>query len=428
MKRVLGIILVLLAVGSLAFAQAQAETVDDGKVKLSMFHYLDLTDPVATANWDILLSTFEATYPEIELEIEYGFNEPYHDKLQAMAIANQLPDIMFLWPGKRTGMVTSAGKAKDLSPWLEGKLDGFSPTAVAAQGPNGEIFELPEQVTATHVMYTNEKLMAELGLTLPKTLDEMVAQGDVIRAAGYTPIAMTNGDGWQMQSCFLSALIDRTGGRKWMDSALAGDVSFADDEFINALNVIDVLAKNDMFSAGINTLNYGSALTEFVTGKAVYYIDGGWRVNNLNGELPADMVDYVTLNVFPSVPMENGQAASTAAVAGTGHGMNANLSDAEADAAFKWIWFYSGPVGSAIRQSFGALPAYKIPMPNDIDPLTVKLSEFVNNTPSGYVIDAVMDGEGMGVLHPALQELIFGTKTPEEVGAEYEAWVAANER
>lgn len=427
MKRAFAIALIVLLSCTMVFAQAQQEAAD-GKVKLTMFHYLDLTDPVATANWDILLSTFEATYPDIELEIEYGFNEPFHDKLQAMAIADQLPDIMFLWPGKRTGTVTGAGKAKDLSPWLEGKLDQFSPTAIAAQGPNGEIYELPEQVTATHVMYTNEKLMKELGLSFPKTLDELVAQGDTIRAAGYTPVAMTNGDGWQMQSCLLSALVDRTGGREWVRKAAAGEASFSDPEFVNALKVIETLAENDMFSAGINTLSYGSALTEFVTGNAVYYIDGGWRVNNLNGELPEEMVPYVSLNVFPEVPMENGQAGSTAAVAGTGHGMNAKLSGAKADAAWTWIWFYSGPVGSAIRQGFGALPAYKIPMSSDADPLTVKLSEFVNNTPSGFVIDAVMEAEGMGVLHPALQELIFGKKSPEQVAAEYEKWVEANER
>ncbi len=33
----------------------------------------------------------------------------------------------------------------------------------------------------------------------------------------------------------------------------------------------------------------------------------------------------------------------------------------------------------------------------------------------------------MGVLHPLLQEMMFGRKTPQQVGDEYEAWVKAND-
>ena len=106
--------------------------------------------------------------------------------------------------------------------------------------------------------------------------------------------------------------------------------------------------------------------------------------------------------------------------------MNAKLTGAKADAAWTWIWFYSGPVDSAIRQSFGANPAYILPPRGDLDGLVKKLITFVNTTPSGYVIDSVMDADGMGILHPALQEMVLGTKTPQQVAQEYESWVAAN--
>jgi len=33
----------------------------------------------------------------------------------------------------------------------------------------------------------------------------------------------------------------------------------------------------------------------------------------------------------------------------------------------------------------------------------------------------------MGILHPAIQEMMFGNKTPQQVADEYEAWVAAND-
>ncbi|MCP4400060.1 MAG: extracellular solute-binding protein [bacterium] len=402
---------------------AQAE-----QVTLKMFYYLDLADPVVTANWDELLEAFGAEHPDIELEIEYLVNEPYHNKLQTMAVAGQIPDVLFLWPAKRTGYVTGQGLIKDLSPWLKGHEDEFVAGSLAAQGPNGEIYELPEQMTATHVMYANEKLMKELDLTFPKTMDELLEQGKVINEAGYIPIAMTNKDGWQMQSCLLSALTERAGGLEWYNKAIVGDgASFADAEFVNALSVIDTLAKNDMLSPGINQADYGAALTEFETEKAVYYIDGGWRVNNLVGELADEQKEYMTLHTFPEIPDQKGQAGSTASVPGTGFGMNAKLEGAKAEAAWKWIWFYSGPVGSKIRQTNGALPAYKLPEDDALDPMIKKLAAFIAATPAGYVIDAKMDGEGMAVLQAGIQEMTLGAKTPEQVANEYEAWVAAND-
>lgn len=420
MKKIMILVLTFVMMFS---TMAQAE-----KIKLKMYDYLDLTDDVNVKNREEMWEAFSKLYPNIEIEREFGFSEAYHNKLQPMAVAGQVPDIVFLWPGKRTGYITGRGIIKDLRPWLEGHEDEFAGGALAAQGQNGEIYELPEQMTATHVMYTNEKLLKDLGLTFPKTLDELIAQGETIRAAGLIPIAMDNKDGWEMQSCLLSALTERAGGMEWYNKAIKGDgASFADPEFVNALSVIDTLAKNEMFSPGINQADYGAALTEFINERAVYTIDGGWRVNNLTGTLTDEQKQYVTLNTFPDIPNQKGQSGSTAMVAGTGFGMNANLEGEKAEAAWNWIWFWSGPEGSKIRQKNGALPAYNLPPNDDLDVLIKKLNAFVATTPSGYVIDAVMDAEGMATLHAGLQEMILGAKTPEEVAQEYEAWVAAND-
>jgi raffinose/stachyose/melibiose transport system substrate-binding protein len=425
---VLSIIFLLSTTMLFAGGQRERAAGKGEAMTLTMLSYQDLADPITAPNWEIVLNSFYASHPNIKLEIEYGFDEPYHNKLQAMLVADQLPDLMFLWPGKRTGQITSSGKIKDLRAWLKGHESEFAAIAVAPQGAKGEIWELPEQVTDTHVMYTNTKYMKDLALSFPKTMDELLAQGDKISAKGLIPIAMTNKAGWQMQSCLLSALCDRAGGMDWYNRVIVGkNASFADQEFVNALSVIDTLSKRQMFSPGINQADYGQALTDFVTEKAVYYIDGGWRVNNLVGELTDEQKGYVELKTFPDIPNQKGTSGSTASVAGTGYGMHSKLQGEKADAAWAWIWYYSGPVGSAIRQGHGANPAYKLPTPGNLDVMVKKLIKFVADTPAGYVIDAKMDAEGMGVLHPAIQEMILGKRTPQQVAQEYEAWVAAND-
>jgi raffinose/stachyose/melibiose transport system substrate-binding protein len=415
-------------IGSFVFAGGQQEAAEeDDVITLQVMHYLDLADNTSSGNFEELVDAFHAANPDIRLEFDYLFNEPYHNKLQSSAIAGQLPDAVFLWPGKRTGEVTGSGAIKDLSPWVEDVRDEFAPAALSPQGPNGEIWELPEQVTATHVMFANDRLLDELGLEFPETLEELLDQGEVIREAGYIPIAMDNADGWQMQSTLLSALVERTAGREWFDRAVSGDASFSDPEFVEAVEVIKTLHDNEMFSPGINQASYGEALTDFVTEEAVYFIDGGWRTSNLTGEMTEDQYDYVSYNVFPELPNERGQAGSTAIVAGTGFGMNADLEGDRADAAWEWIYFFAGPEGSRIKAEQGWLPAVNIELPADSPELTLKLADFLNSTPGGYVIDAVMDAEGMGVLHPLLQEMMFGNVTPQEVGDQYEEWVENND-
>ncbi|WP_018526547.1 ABC transporter substrate-binding protein [Alkalispirochaeta alkalica] len=411
-----------------AFAGGGREKVDDGTVKLEIFHYLDLADNTEAENFQAVVRAFQEKHPEIKLEFDYLFDEAYHNRLQAMAVAQQLPDVLFLWPDKRTGHVTGSGLIKDLRPWIEPVRDQFAPAALAPQGPNGEIWELPEQITTTHVMYTNDRLLKELGLTFPETLEELIAQGEVIRAAGYIPIAMDNGGGWQMQSTLLSTLVERTGGREWIERAAAGrGAAFTDPQFVRALEVIQILFQEEMFSPGLNQAEYGQAMTAFANDRAVYFIDGGWRTRNLATELTPEQQKTTSYNVFPRLPDEQGQPGATSIVPGTGHGMNANLTGEKAEAAWTWIYFFAGPEGSRIKAEQGWVPAVVGILDDSAPLMTRKLADFLAATPGGYVIDSIMDAEGMAVLQPALQEMMFGAISPQEVARRYENWVAAND-
>ena len=122
------------------------------------------------------------------------------------------------------------------------------------------------------------------------------------------------------------------------------------------------------------------------------------------------------------------RSGSASAVAGPGFGINKKLEGAKFDAALAWVKHYSGETGSMIRVQKGAIPAYNLNLDGvKLDPLVVKLAAFIKAHPATNVLDDRMDGEGMGVLQPAIQMMMLGKKTPEAVAAEYEAWVEAND-
>lgn len=413
--------LLLFATGT----KEQAKGAEDGVITLSVYHFLDQTDKTTAPNFQYLVDVFTKTNPNIRLTFEYGYGEAFHDKLQTMAMSGQLPDIVLLYPGERTSQVTNAGLVQDLRPYLAGHEDEFADMAMQGQGKNGEIWELPEDISITSIMFTNNRLLKELGLTFPKTYEELLAQGPKIRAAGLIPISIANKDAWPMQSCVAGMLVERACGLDWFDKAITGEARFDDQQFIYAMQIIKELTDKQMFSPGTNQLSYGQGLDDFVQEKAVYFIDGGWTVNNMVGELNAEQKEYISLESFPDIPNQKGQSLSTSATAGQGFGMNAKLTKEQSDAAWKWIWFYSGPQGSAIRQRFGRLPAYNLSEPKDADPMIQKLVAYAAKVPMGYVMDSVLAAEPIGRFNINLQNMMFGTKTPQQVGQELEAMVAA---
>ena len=120
---------------------------------------------------------------------------------------------------------------------------------------------------------------------------------------------------------------------------------------------------------------------------------------------------------------------SSAATLGENFGMNAKLTGAKADAAWKFISFVSGKEASEILTKYGTVSTYKFDMKDlDIDQLSKQYVELINNQSMGYVIDAKMDSEGVNnLLNPGIQAVMIGQKTPQQLANEYEAWVAAND-
>lgn len=421
----------LVGVGTAAFAGGQKEAAaSSGKVKLSLYNYVDVSTAEYTTFKEVV-SKFEAKYPNIQLSIQNLFNDPYHQKLQAMAVAGNLPDVMFLWPTARTGYVTGRGLVKDLTPLLGDKKADFDAANVAPQGPDGQIWELPTVApTDTTVVYTNDALLQKLGLTYPKTLSDLLAQSATINNAGLTPIAIADKDGWEMESCVLSTIVGRLGGNDWLPNAIAGKngASFSDPQFVNSLKIVDQMAKAKLFPAGVAQMDYDQGLQLFEQQKAVYLIDGSWRVQNLEKDLSPEVKANISLNTVPALPGEVVQK-SVADIASTGYGMNAKLKGATEKAAWDWIWFNAGPDGAAINLAHGLIPSYnKIDLSSsNLGPLTKKLVAFLNDTPgTNTVLDGLMNAKVIGVLNPDLQVMILGQKAPQQVAQDVVNWYQQN--
>jgi raffinose/stachyose/melibiose transport system substrate-binding protein len=428
MKKLLLISLLIVTGVSLAFAAGQKAAGSDNTVTLAVYMQIDIADP-QYKYWPVTLDAFAKKYPNIKLEFEYVSGEQFHDKFQAMAAAGEIPDLFTTYAGARSSYILDRGLVKDLRPYLTDEFKSHYNTAIwDPQGPNGEIYIISPNMAVCTAVYVNTKLQKELGLTMPKTLDELIAQVPAIRAKGYTPLMFANKGVWQAQSLLLSMLVDRMAGKAWFDRARTGTAKFTDKGFVDALAVIKRLVDTQAFPAGVNQLEGPEGWGDFVQGKSVYLLDAGWRISALKGAAkPEDYANYEVI-AFPALAGEVTHGSS-AATLGEALAMNAKLSGAKADAAWKFLSFIYGQEGCEILMEYGTVPTYKLDYSKfDIDNLNRQYIELINNQSMGYVIDAVMDGEGVNnLLNPGIQAVMIGDKTPAQLAAEYEAWVATND-
>ncbi len=430
MKKGFMVLLVLALCGGLVLAGGKQETSvsEDGKIHLTAYFQVDPANPQSTG-YNEVVKAFEEKYPNIEIEFEYATGEAFHQKFQAMAASRQIPDLFTTYVGKRTAYITETGMVMDLRSYVDDAFKSkFNPAAWSPQGADGEVYTIPPSMAVCHVMYANMSILDELELTFAETYDELLAQAEIIKAAGYYPVSMGNKDQWVVNSWLLSCLVDRMGGSEWFNKAMVGDASFTEAPFVRSLELVKEMTDLGVFSPGVNQMSNTEADQEFYQQKSAYLIDAGWRTSAMIEVLSQEQQDAVHMGVFPDIA---GAAVkgSSAAVPSEGFGINASLEGTDkADAAWEFIKFYNGPEGASIRLQNGEVPTYKLDYSAfDLPELQLEYAEFSSTKPMGYIIDAMMDGEGMGILNPDIQAMMFGNITPEEVAARYEAWVAEND-
>lgn len=410
-----------------------------------MLNYIDMSEPNSANEVKMIWDKFEAENPDIKIDREDLFGEPFHHKTEAYIASGQLPDVVYMWPSGRSTSLHTTGAVKDLEPFLrrDGLWDAYNPAALAPQF-SGFLGELPNGITTTHMLFVNKKVLRDNGLKITTDYNELKAMVPTLKARGIELIAMDNMDDWVMQSCLFSMVVGRYGGVDWYDRLEAGQIKFTDPWFVKSLELID-----DMYTSGMinrNTLSspYGASRSSFASGKAAFFIDGDWSTGSFmtditTGDAMIDrkaQQDDFELLVMTNLPGEV-VSYSNSGVVGTGWGMNADIpaGSAKEEAAWRLIKFMQGEYAQTYRLTTGAsfpsnlkVDVAKIAAAENLEPFITKRAEYYNTfVPITPVIDGVLHSDVFNVINRGLQEIGLGSKAPRTVAAEVQrAWEAFN--
>ena len=155
-------------------------------------------EPTGLAAADSVIKAFEAQNPDIKIEIETRANDASGDNLIKTRLATgEMNDIFLYNTGSLFQALNPEKTLVDLTqePFQANTLDSFKSTVTT----NGHLYGAPDGTAMGGGVLYNKKVFAKLGLSVPKSWAEFMANNKKIKDAGIPPVIQTFGTSWTAQ-------------------------------------------------------------------------------------------------------------------------------------------------------------------------------------------------------------------------------------
>jgi len=174
----------------------------DESTTFKIWHYEDPTSAMGIA-WNQAIEVFEEEHPDVTVEFQSKAFDQIQQSAGMILNSDAVPDVMEYNKGNATaGLLASQGLLTDLSDAAEERgWDDMLPTSIQTtakydeQGVmgSGGWYGVPTY-GAFATMFYNKDMFADLGLSVPTTLDELEDVMDAFVADGTTPLATGGAD------------------------------------------------------------------------------------------------------------------------------------------------------------------------------------------------------------------------------------------
>ncbi|MGW0804865.1 extracellular solute-binding protein [Nonomuraea sp. NPDC002799] len=383
------------------------------KVTLEWWH-LSTAEPLKSL-WAQRAKEFEAKNPNVTIKATVLENDAYKAKLTTITQSGKAPDIFASWGGGVLKQQIDAGLVKDISADAASVLPTFTPAALSAYTFDGKIYGLPTDIGMVGFWY-NKKLFEKAGITEPPaTWAAYLEDVKKLKAAGVTPIALAGKEKWPGHY-YWAYLAMRIAGLPALQQA-GVDHDFTKPDFVAAGQQVKALADLQPFQKGFLGAAYSTPDGQSATvsnGKAAMELMGQWApsVQKDSGKGLGD-----DLGFFPFPAVDGGKGSATDAFGGGG-GLAVGA-DAPPE-ALQFVKFMTemGNHSKAV-ESGGVLPVLK-GEESAVKDANLKQVATMLAAAGGYQLyldQAYPPAVGQQV-NDSVAELIGGTKTPEEVGAD----------
>lgn len=204
MKRLCVPVVVLLLTTGLLFAGGKQEVTPTGKdgseAPTVLTLLIDKNKPVGGLD-AVIKAAEEELNIKIEVDVHPGGGEG-DNIIKTRLATGDMADICVYNSGSLFQALNPAEHFVDLSG--ESYIDKLDESFAETVSDGNKIFGIPFSSTEAGGWLYNKKIYRELGLSVPHTWDELLANCEVIKAAGIAPIIGSYRDSWTAQLIFLA--------------------------------------------------------------------------------------------------------------------------------------------------------------------------------------------------------------------------------
>jgi raffinose/stachyose/melibiose transport system substrate-binding protein len=228
---------------------------------------------------------------KVKVNLEMPSSDQYESILQARLTGDDAPDLYTLH-ANNIGTYYKAGNLTDLS--NEPLADKIYVDVKKTVTAEGKLVAVPLESMAWGVLY-NKDIFDECGLQPPKTLSDLEAICEALKAKGYTPFMLAFQEQWVPQLMTALTLGGKVSGEltDWVDRMYADQGSY--EEVRDIFGPIDLIMKNGTDRAMEQGSEAGAA--DFANGKAAMFVQGTWAAKTIMDTNPNMKLGVLALPV-----------------------------------------------------------------------------------------------------------------------------------
>ncbi len=383
------------------------------------FSYLSVTENTTVKNALTTMSKGEckAANDALPLKVETVPQASLDQKLQLLAGQNALP-VQFAAGNAPTltQQLAKSGKVVDLEVQLKelGVLDQLEPAAVSTIKAlyGGKVQVLPYEYNIEGIFY-NKKVFAANGLKAPGAWDELVSAAAKLQAKGVQPFSASGQQGWPLTR-MISGYLYRSLGPDALQKVADGSAKLTDPTYVKAAEEVAALGKKGYFGKGVGSIDYDTAMNQFLTGKAAMFYMGSWALANLSdakqNKVGAENVGFMP---FPAVAGGKGSVDQYPSNVGLGITLAAKSFDKKTG---DWVSCITKNYGATALKDHGSISGLKVnTVLEDPNKVTSQVRKTISSSKQNVLwFEALFSTKATTVSQTNAAGLVAGSTSPQK--------------
>lgn len=354
------------------------------------------------------LDDYKKANSGFDFNLSFSPADQLQTALRAQLAAGNAPDMHAVYPGNGSAMsmvqLSKANLLSDLSAqsWTQKIPEGFK----GAFQQNGKTFIFSPGTSVLGAIY-NKKAFASAGVEPPTTWSELLTVCDKLKKKGIVPIALGAQTPWVTQLIDY-ALVPGTVYAKnpdFDDKMIAGNASFGDSGWADAMDKYLELQKKGFFNDNPNGTTYEQATSMVGTGKAAMAVQVSAVLQAFRDASPSP--DDLGMFPFPATDV----AADNWIPGGIVVGIAVSAKSKKAEQAKKFIEYCGQPeVVSAWSQAVACVPLYS-DGDAKVDPELTSFLPYLKDNKAVPFMDQRWPNAEVQPTHFAVVQELLGGKT-----------------